>query len=70
MKPRDEIDISKLNRRQRRALKKGQKQSASIQWPDFMRGLSNHERMTLKKIGRGGAETGGRRDRNSKQRKV
>lgn len=55
----------KLNRRQRRALRRKPKEP-EMQWPDFMRGLSNHDRMMLKKVGRGGVETRSRTRRNNK----
>lgn len=62
MKPPDEVDVSTLNRFQRRFHRK-KSRPAERQWPDIMKGLSNHERMMLKKIGRGGVETKSRAQR-------
>lgn len=56
-----------MPRRYRRRAKKGKK--PAVQLPDITKGMSNHQRMLLKKIGRGGDETRSRTRRNSKSTK-
>lgn len=50
-----ELVFNSMPRRYRRRAKKQRKQK--FETPDLMRGLSNHQRMMVKKIARGGAET-------------
>ena len=50
-----ELVFNSMPRRMRRRAKKQPKQEFEI--PDLLRGMSNHQRMMIKKIGRGGAET-------------
>jgi hypothetical protein len=48
----------------RRAVQNLAKQIKQAEIPDLLRGMSNHQRMVIKKIGRGSAETRSRVRRN------
>lgn len=57
--------LKRASRRQKRVyLRAKKKDQDKWPFPDFMKGLSNHQRMQLKKIGRGGEETRSRAHRN------
>jgi hypothetical protein len=57
-----ELVFRSLPRRYRRKMKKFKK--VEPEWPDVTKGMSNHQKMLLKKIGRGGVESHGRARRN------
>jgi hypothetical protein len=59
-----ELVIESMPRRYRRKATRQKRQKNDWPFPDFMKGLSNHQRMQLKKIGRGGEETRSRAHRN------
>lgn len=59
-----ELVYESMPRKYRRKVKKLKKKE--IEWPDITRGLSNHQRMMLKKVGRGGAESRRRGQRNDR----
>lgn len=56
-----ELVFDSMPRRYRRRAKRARKQKFEI--PDLLRGMSNHQRMMIKKIGRAGQETSSRKRR-------
>lgn len=58
--------LKRATRRQKRMyLRAKKKDQDKWPFPDFMKGLSNHQRMVIKKVGRAGQETKSRSKRNS-----
>lgn len=62
----EKLVYDSMPRRYRRKVKKFKKVEG--EWPDITRGLSNHQRMLLKRVGRGGVESR-RRSRNFQRNK-
>lgn len=59
-----ELVIDSMPRRLRRKARRKNQPGWNI--PDVMKGLTNHQRMMLKKVGRAGQESKSRASRNSK----
>lgn len=64
-----ELVESTLNRKNRRRFNQAHRKLKQPEWeyPDFMKGMSNHGRMMLKKVARSGAETRSRQRRNRRK---